>query len=167
MPPHPASGPRLLVLWSRLSSLPGGAWLFSRIFGRLVPYSGSVRPRILHLEPGFARVAIPDRRANRNHLRSVHAIALVNLGEMTSGLAMICGLPDDVRGIVTSLRMEYLKKARGTITAEARVELPAVTGDLTHEVMAELRDSTLTVVARAFVQWRLGPQPPGARGGTG
>ena len=51
-------GSVLLRLWRRLRPLPFGTWLFARIFGRLVPYSGSVRPRILVLEPGHAEVEI-------------------------------------------------------------------------------------------------------------
>jgi hypothetical protein len=83
----------LLGLWRRLAPLPGGPWLFSRIFGFMVPYSGSVGPRVRVFEPGHAEVEIPDRRSNRQHLGSVHAIALMNLAEMTSGLAVMAGLP--------------------------------------------------------------------------
>jgi acyl-coenzyme A thioesterase PaaI-like protein len=150
-------GPRLLSLWRSLSPFPGGAWIFSRLFGRMVPYSGSVRPRIQYLEPGHARVTIPDRRANRQHLGSVHAVALMNLAEMTSGMAMLCGLPQTVRGIVTSMQIEYYKKARGTITAEARVEIPTVVTDVDFEVVAECKDLAGVVVARATIRWRLGP----------
>ena len=150
-------GSRLLRLWKTLSPLPGGQWLFAMIFGRMVPYSGSVGPRIRLLEPGHARVEIPDRRSNRQHLGSVHAIALMNVAEMTSGLAMMAGLPDGVRGIVTSISMEYLKKARGTITAVARVAIPTVTGDTDFDVTADCLDPDGTVVARAKVRWRLGP----------
>src|SRR5512139_3226954 len=119
----------LLSLWRRLNRLPAGPWLFARIFGWLVPYSGSVGPRIRVLEPGHAEVEIPDRRSNRQHLGSVHAIALMNLAEITSGLAMMAGLPPTVRGIVTNLSMTYHKKARGTIRAVARVAVPTVSED--------------------------------------
>ncbi len=57
---------QLLGLWRRLSPLPGGAWLFSKLFGFMVPYSGSVGPRIRVLEPGHAVVEIHGRRSNRN-----------------------------------------------------------------------------------------------------
>ena len=154
------SGPRLLALWRRLSRYPGGAWLFSRLFGRMVPYSGSVRPRIRLLEPGHARVEIPNRRANRQHLGSVHAIALMNVAEMTSGLAMMAGMPQGVRGIVTSLGMTYHKKARGTITAESRVAVPTVTTDTEFEVKAECFDPSGQLVATGTIRWRLGPVPP-------
>src|SRR6267154_1635884 len=131
-----STGPKLLDLWRRLAPLPGGAWLFAKLFGFAVPYSGSVGPRIRVLEPGRAVVEIPGRRSNRNHLGSVHAIALMNLAEMTSGLAMMAGLPPTVRGIVTTLSMTYHKKARGTIRAVAHVSVPAVSEDRDFDVMA-------------------------------
>jgi acyl-coenzyme A thioesterase PaaI-like protein len=149
-------GRDLLRLWRRLRPLPGGQWLFAAIFGFLVPYSGSVRPRIRVLEPGHAEVEIPDRRANRQHLGSIHAIALLNAAEQASGLAMLAGLPDGVRGIVTQISMQYLKKARGTIRAVSRVAVPRVSADMEIDVQAECVDREGDVVARATVRWRLG-----------
>ncbi|HRQ78073.1 MAG TPA: DUF4442 domain-containing protein [Gemmatimonadaceae bacterium] len=152
-----APGTRLLALWRRLAPLPGGEWIFAKIFARTVPYSGSVKPRIRVLEPGHAEVEIPDIRANRQHLGSVHAIALMNVAEMASGLAMMAGLPEGVRGIVTSLSMTYHKKARGTIRAVSRVTVPTVTADQDFEVVAECHDPSGVVVATGRVLWRLGP----------
>jgi acyl-coenzyme A thioesterase PaaI-like protein len=151
---------KLLDLWRRLAPLPCGPWLFSKLFGYAVPYSGSVGPRIRVLEPGHAEVEIPDRRSNRNHLGSVHAIALMNLAEMTSGLAMMAGLPPAVRGIVTTLSMTYHKKARGTIRGVARVVVPTVTEDRDFDVVAECFDREGTLVATGNVRWRLGPVRP-------
>src|SRR5262245_32791262 len=149
-------GKELLRLWRRLSPLPGGAWLFARLLGRTVPYSGSVHPRILTLEPGHVRVALHDRRGVRNHLQSVHAIALANIGELASGLAMITTLPDDVRAIVVNFSIAYYKKARGTLVAESRFTPVAVTNDTDCEVTADIFDSANQLVARATVMWRLG-----------
>jgi acyl-coenzyme A thioesterase PaaI-like protein len=150
-------GKRLLKLWRRLNLLPGGQWLFAQLFSRMVPYSGSVGPRIRVLEPGHAQVEIPDRRSNRNHLASVHAIALMNVAEQASGLAMLAALPDDVRAIVTQISMQYLKKARGRIRAVSTVVVPPVTTDTEIDVVAECLDPSGTVVARATVRWRVGP----------
>jgi len=150
-------GKRILRLWRRLSPYPGGQWLFARIFSHTVPYSGSVSPRIRVLEPGRAEVEIPDRRANRNHLGSIHAIALINVAEQASGLAMLVGLPEGIRGIVTNISMQYLKKARGPIRAVSTAAIPTVTADTEIDVMADCFDREGTVVARATVRWRLGP----------
>lgn len=155
-----APGAKLRAWWTRLAPLPGGKWLFSRLVGWTAPYSGTVKARVLALEPGFARVCIRDRRRVRNHLRSVHAIALANVAEQASGLAMLTALPAGVRGILASLSITYLKKARGTITAECRCHVPAVETDGDYEFESVLHDTAGEAVARAVARWRLGPVPP-------
>jgi acyl-coenzyme A thioesterase PaaI-like protein len=150
-------GARLLKLWRTLSPHPCGQWLFAQIFSRMVPYSGSVGPRVRVLQPGHAEIEIPDRRSNRQHLGSVHAIALMNVAEQASGLAMLVGLPDGIRAIVTQISMQYLKKARGTIRAVSTVAIPAITGDTDIDVTADCLDREGAVVARATVRWRVGP----------
>jgi acyl-coenzyme A thioesterase PaaI-like protein len=156
------TGAELLDLWRRLAPLPGGPWLFSKLFGFAVPYSGSVGPRIRELTPGHAVVEIPGRRSNRNHLGSVHAIALTNLAEITSGLALMTGLPPTVRGIVTGLSMTYHKKARGPIRGVANVTVPHVSDDRDFDVTAECFDREGALVATGHVRWRLGPVRPKA-----
>ena len=157
MPSDAAPGPRLLALWRRLAGLPGGAWLFSRFLGRMVPYSGTLGAKVVRLDPGHALVGLRDRRRVRNHLGSVHAIALANLGELASGLATLTALPPGVRGIVTGIRVEYLKKARGPLVAETRVDMPPIRSVTDYQVLADIRDRDEVVVARVHATWRLAP----------
>ncbi|KAA3606746.1 MAG: DUF4442 domain-containing protein [Planctomycetota bacterium] len=148
----------ILAQWNRFQKLPAGAWLFSRAISFTVPYSGSIRPQVKDLGPGYAAVEMADRRRVRNHLQSVHAIALINLGELVSGLAMFAGLPPTVRGIVVGLSIEYLKKARGTLRAECRCPCPEVQETEEHQVISVISDSAGDEVARVTARWLLEPK---------
>ena len=130
------------------------------MLGFTVPYTGSVRPKVEELRPGFARVSMRDRRAVRNHLRSVHAIALMNLAEVTSGLAMIVGLPEGSRSIVIGLAIEYLKKARGPLSAECTAPSIDASIEREHAIESVVRDAAGDVVARATARWLVGPMEP-------
>lgn len=152
-----APGDRLRRLWQRLERWPGGAWLFSRMVGWMAPYSGTIGSRVVALEPGRVRAVLRERRRVRNHLDSVHAVALVNLGELVTGLATLTALPAGTRGIVVGLEASYEKKARGRLTAECRTEVPEVTGPREHASIAEIRDGAGDRVATVRATWRLAP----------
>jgi acyl-coenzyme A thioesterase PaaI-like protein len=94
----------------------------------------------------------------RNHLASIHAVALANLDELAAGLAVTTGLPPTVRGIPIRLSVTYHKKARGTVTAECRAAPPGEVADpVDHGALARLRDAEGDVVAEVEAVWRLGP----------
>ncbi len=103
-------------LWDRLSKLPGGKALFSRLLGVAAPYTGTIGAKVVELRDGYCKAVMEDRRAVRNHLRCVHAIALANLVEVTGNVALAYSLPDDGRFIIAGMSLEYVKKARGRIT---------------------------------------------------
>ena len=150
-------GTQLRILWVRLSRFPGGRWIFNKILGWKIPYTGKLRATILMLEPGHVKAQLRERRAVRNHLQSIHAIALANLGELTTGLALVGALPESIRGILVGLDVSYTKKARGTIESEATCEIPEITEPVDYPVEAEIRDDSGDVVARVRAHWRLGP----------
>ena len=152
-----APGERVRSLWKRLSGLPGGKALFSVLFGRMAPYTGTLGARVEALEPGFCRVSLRDRRGVRNHLNSIHAMALANLAEAASGLAVVAALPPGVQGIVTGFSVTYLKKARGRLVAECRVDVGTVTVEREQAAEVSITDATGDIVARATATWRLRP----------
>jgi acyl-coenzyme A thioesterase PaaI-like protein len=108
--------------------------------------------------PGYARATLRDRRRVRNHLRSVHAVALVNLAELATGLALNYGLRADTRAILVGLSIEYHRKARGLLTAEAHAPLLESDEEREVTVRTEVRDATGDVVATAEARWKVGPR---------
>ncbi len=153
------SGETVLKIWQKLSALPAGKWLFALILGLAIPYSGSIRARVESLEPGSATVKMRDRRRVRNHLSSVHAIALSNLAELTSGLATLCGMPDSARGILVGLQIDYVKKARGVITGHCECQPPNPAQEAEFLVNVTLSDQSGDTVATASARWLIGPKP--------
>lgn len=118
-----------LGLWKRLGGTSPGRWLFARLICRRAPYFGSIAPRIDELEPGRCVVRIRDRRAVHNHIATVHAIALCNMAELAAGLATDAALPESMRWIPKGMSVRYLRKARGAMTATARMPVPSAAGE--------------------------------------
>lgn len=146
--------------WRRLGNSSLGRWFFSRMIGWFVPYSGGIRPLVTELGGGKVKIQIKDRRAIRNHLRSVHAIALANMGELASGLAMMSILPKHCRAIVTHLEIDYLKKARGVLDVIGHAVLPDSISEETEIIVnAEIVNSDHELLATLKVTWQVGPIP--------
>ena len=141
------------LLGHRLSTLPLGKWLFSKMVGMMIPYTGTVSPYVLEVGPGRAKVRMKDKRRVRNHLKSFHALALANLGELSTGLAIHFAMNDNGRAILSKLEVEFLKKARGTITAIAETKIPETSFKGPKVVEAQLFDEKRDLVARVIATW--------------
>jgi acyl-coenzyme A thioesterase PaaI-like protein len=103
-----------------------------------------------------------DRKAVRNHLDCVHAIALANLAELAGNVALAYSLPDDARFIVSGIEIEYVKKARGTIKAIGESPVPRSSTRAAYDVPVTLRDAGGDEVARAVLHSLVGPKPGAA-----
>lgn len=148
---------RIISGWEKLRNKPGGKWLFSFFVGRFVPYSGSIAAYVEELRPGYACLLLKDRKKVRNHLGSFHAIALANLGELTTGLAVMAGMPKNARGILRGLEVSYEKKARGLLTSTCTSEIVTPEENTEYSVQAEIRDTSDDVVAHVTALWVIGP----------
>jgi acyl-coenzyme A thioesterase PaaI-like protein len=148
--------------WDLISGMPGGKAVFSRLVGRMAPYTGSIHAHVTVLRSGYAEVEMTDRKAVRNHLDCVHAIALANLAELAGNVALAYSLPDDARFIVSGIEIEYVKKARGTIKAIGESPVPRSSTRAAYDVPVTLRDAGGDEVARAVLHSLVGPKPGAA-----
>ena len=126
--------------------------------GFIAPYSGSIGAIVQQLEPGHGIVTLQERRKVQNHLKSVHAIALVNLAELVTGLTLMNSLPDNARGILTGIEMKYLKKSRGLLTAECFCKVPETNDEQEISVTGEIKNEAGEVVAIGTASWLIGPE---------
>ena len=159
------SGAPLLHTWRRLQRWPAGGWLFSRAVCFKAPYFGSIAPRVLRLEPGLCEARLRDRRAVRNHIGSVHAIALCNLAELCAGLMTDASLPRGMRWIPKGMSVRYLQKAHGTLVGSAKPAFAINSADSGYElpVQVEVRDLAGELVFDAAVTMWLSPSRSSAQ----
>lgn len=158
LPNMEQSGNPIRSAWDGLSRRPGGKAIFHLFLARMVPYTGSLGARILELREGYAKVELQERRAIRNHLRSVHAIALANLAELCGNVGVVYSLPDNARFIVKGIDIEYLKKARGTLIATSHSPVPETNERQDYDVEVEIHDAAGDLVCRATLHTLVGPK---------
>nr|BFD33391.1 hypothetical protein GTC16762_30090 [Pigmentibacter ruber] len=144
------------VGWTKLKNIPGGNIIFSSLVSKYIPYTGSISPLVLSIESGQARVLLKDKRAVRNHLNCIHAIALANVGEFSTGLCLISQLPETAMAILTKIEIEYLKKARGDLVSEAIYQYQANQQENEdHKITANILNTNNEIVTKVHATWRV------------
>lgn len=146
--------------WQRLSGLPGGKWLFSRIVCWRAPYFGTIRPRFIDFEPGRAVVHIRKRRRVQNHIGTVHAIAMCNLAELAAGTMIDASIPATHRWIPKGMTVEYRAKAKTDVQAVATLRPGQSFGDSEDvPVDVAIRDRDREEVVHAVITMRVSRRP--------
>ena len=149
----------LLALYQKLAALPLGRLLFSRAVCLRAPYFGSIRPRFRDLRPGYSSVSMKNRRAVRNHIGTVHALAMGNLCELAAGTLMEATLPVGMRWIPRGMTIEYLDKATTDVTATAVLEKSVWEGPEDVPLPVSVVDEQGTEVVRATITMYVSPKP--------
>jgi len=149
-----------LSVLRKLKGLPAGLRLFSRLVAFRAPYFSSIHPVFLALEPGYAKARISNRRSVRNHLGTVHAIAMANLCEFVGGTLMEISISPEMRWIPRGMTIRYLALARSDLTAECQIE--NFDWSCAQDVLLQVyvRDASDTIVSEAEIPMYVSPRTP-------
>ena len=101
-----------------------GPRLVATAVSLVAPYFGSISPEVTLLQPGRCDVRVRNRRAVRNHIGTVHAIAMCNMCELAAGMAIEASLDPALRWIPKGMTVRYLKKAETDLLASAELQSP-------------------------------------------
>jgi acyl-coenzyme A thioesterase PaaI-like protein len=114
---------KLSKLIARIEKLPRPLRRRSRslLIGRVVKFVGTARLDIEELTGERAVVSIKNRRIVQNHLGSVHAAAMALIAETASGFVVGMNVPDDRVPVIKTLKVDYLKRAKGALRAVAEL----------------------------------------------
>ncbi len=139
----------VLSMWKRFSGVPiVGTRAFSFAFSQRAPYFGSIHPRFTEIRPNHAELVIPKRRGVKNHIGTVHAIALCNGLEAAMGALAEATIPSDKRWIPKGMEVSYTAKATSDITCTAETDPssgPRTTRDLPVRVKGVRDDGTVVI----------------------
>lgn len=134
--------------------------------GQSVPFAAHAGVEILEIGDGVAEAAMAETATSVNHIGSQHAGALYTCGETASGAAMAGAFASvlmSVRPVAAKATIDYLKIAKGTITAKAKTaeageELLAkleAEGKVAFDVGVSLTDEAGVEVATMTVAWHV------------
>jgi len=143
------------TVYDKLSILPESLQnkAFSVIMGKVIPFSAKSKFSIEKLEKGYMRVSLPYIKANMNHIKTHHALAMSELGELATGVCLAYSLPKKSQVILKSLSTEYLKKGKGKLVVEAKFDLDKIKdrGDIVFDI--QIKNKAKETVAKAQYIW--------------
>ena len=93
--------------------------LLSLLFASQVCFAGTARVRINSLTQQQACLTLRDRNRVRNHVGSIHAAAMALLAESATGFLVGMSVPDTHLLLIKTLRVDYKKRAIGSLRAVA------------------------------------------------
>ena len=93
--------------------------LITKMFTSQVKFAGTGGVEFLELEEGRAVLAIRNRRKVQNHIRGIHAAAMALLAETATGAVLGMTLPDSRIPLLKTLHVDYVRRAKGALRAEA------------------------------------------------
>lgn len=110
----------------------------SLLFGSQVKFAGTAKVRVHSLTNSRAVLSIANRHKVQNHIQGVHAAAMALLAESATGFLVGMNVPDDKLPLIKSLKVDYLKRATGSLDAVATLtseQIAAIHGEEKGEVL--------------------------------
>ncbi len=146
---------RVLKLQEKLQKIPFGQKIFSKLVARNAPYFQSISPYIIELKPHSCSISMKKRKKVLNHLKTVHAIAMCNLCELTGGLCLEASIPKTHRWIPMGMKVSYLKKAKTNLIGTCH--LPKIDWENTRKVVChvEVTDIDNVIVMEAHIDMKI------------
>ncbi|ASJ91481.1 YiiD C-terminal domain-containing protein [Porphyrobacter sp. CACIAM 03H1] len=131
-----------------------------------VPFAAHVGVALQEIGAGTATATLDQSHSTSNHIATLHAGALFTLAEAASGAAMAGMFLERLaalRPVAASATIDYVKPARGAVTARASVDEGRDTlfaaldseGKVRFAVTVRIEDAEGREVARMTVDWHV------------
>lgn len=142
----------LLKGFSVLNGLPGGKWLFTKGVCLNAPYFSTIKPKVVDLRKDHCSIEMTKRNSVHNHIKTVHAIAMCNLAEMTMGLIAEVSVPSHLRWLPKAMEVQYLAKAETNLHSTCELAPNCWDSAPNVPVTVNIYDTNNVEVMRAVIQ---------------
>jgi len=146
---------KALSVYNKLHKLPMGKYIYSKLVCLMAPYFKTIKPRFVDLKPGYCEIKMNNRRAVRNHLNSVHAIAMCNLCELAGGMALDAALPPNLRWIPRGMNVDYIKIARTNLKGVCSIHGNTIPAQGAIPVTVSVTDTAGIEVMKAVINMHI------------
>ena len=89
---------------------------FNFMIGRVVPFVGTSGLRITKATKNEWVASLENRRKVGNHLKQIHACAMILIGETIGVMIMAMNLPGDRIPLVKNIEADFVKRSTGKLT---------------------------------------------------
>lgn len=113
-------------------------WRLNFILHRVIPFNRPHKLKVVEINESIAKVLLPYKRKNLNHIKGLHACAQTTAAEYASGLWLLYRLGfKKYRIIMKKLSAEYHYQAKG----EAMASFGMSQAELEEEILQPLEES--------------------------
>ncbi|AOE50416.1 DUF4442 domain-containing protein [Kangiella sediminilitoris] len=126
---------RLARLVKKIESLPGFLQKPALNFAlrRTVKLVGTAKVEVLMLTKAHSEFRLKNRTKVQNHIGTIHAAGMALIAETATGMVVGMNVPDDKVPVIKTLKVDFLKRAKGDLVAKAHLTEQQVNSILTLE----------------------------------
>jgi uncharacterized protein (TIGR00369 family) len=153
---------KLHQLVTRLDRLPA-AFKYMAItwfFGRKVKFVRTAGIQIVDFTDQSLTCELSNKKKVQNHIKGVHAAAMALLAESATGLVTGLFLPDDKLPLLKSMQIDYVRRAKGSLKAVAKLDQSQIDlmhsqekGDIVVNVEITDEDNAIPIVCQITWAW--------------
>jgi acyl-coenzyme A thioesterase PaaI-like protein len=139
------------------------SFLMTKMFRYKVKLAGTTGIEVLHTDGKTVTYRQKNRRKAQNHIGSVHAAAMALLAESCTGFIVGINLPGDKLPLIKTMKLNYVKRATGDMTAVASLTDEQIALMQTQEkgevnVLVKVTDETGIVPVECEMLWAWVPK---------
>ena len=150
---------------NKVNQYPGwlSSFLMTKMFRYKVKLAGTTGIEVLYTDGKTVTYRQKNRRKAQNHIGSVHAAAMALLAESCTGFIVGINLPGDKLPLIKTMKLNYVKRASGDMTAVASLTDEQIALMQTQEkgevnVTVKVTDETGSVPVECEMLWAWVPK---------